>query len=78
MELSVRLRKSGTILDLIVACGPWFRHAIIPVQLSPDVLFELVQVVVHDTDLTAIQTLVEHCAALQETGISDQRTGFIG
>ena len=35
------------------------------------------QVVVHDADFTAIETLVEERATVQKTGFPDKRAGFI-
>ena len=54
MELSVRLRKSWTIWDLIVTGRTKCRHAINSVNQGPYLFFNLIQVVVHDADLTAI------------------------
>jgi hypothetical protein len=45
--------------------------------LSPDVFFELVEVVVHNGDFTAFQTLAEKGAAVQKTGLPQERADFI-
>jgi hypothetical protein len=41
------------------------------------VLFELIQIVVHDANLTAVKPLIEKGAAFQQAAIVDQGAGFI-
>jgi len=45
--------------------------------LSPDVFFELVQVVIHDGDFTALQTLAEEGAAVYQAGLPQERADFV-
>jgi hypothetical protein len=46
-------------------------------QLSPDVFLELVQVVVHDGDFTALQTLAEEGAAVYQARLPQERADFV-
>ena len=77
MELSVRLRKSRTILDLIVTGRTKCRYAINSANQGPYLFFYLIQVVVHDADLASIQTYVEKSASPKKTVFTHQRTDFI-
>jgi hypothetical protein len=46
-------------------------------QLSPDVLFQLIQIVIQDADFTAVQFLAEKRASVQQTILAHQRAHFI-
>ena len=47
------------------------------IEPGSDVFLHLVQIVVQDTDFTAIQSLVKKRASLQQTGIAHQRAHFV-
>jgi hypothetical protein len=59
--------KSGPPRLLIIYGRPGNRHPANLIDQSPDMLFELIQVVINDADLTAVQKLIEKGAFIQHT-----------
>jgi hypothetical protein len=59
--------KPGTCGLFIFDSRPGNWHPANLIDQSPNMLFELIQIIVYDADLTAVQKLIEKGASIQQT-----------
>ena len=68
--------KPGTCGLFIFDSRPGNRNPTHLIEQSPNMLFELIQIEVHDRDLAAVEPLIEKAATLQKAGFSYQWACF--
>jgi hypothetical protein len=59
--------KPGPCWFFIFDCRPGNWHPAHLIDPSPDMLFELIQIIVYDADLAAVQKLIEKGATIHQT-----------